>query len=126
MARPAAASGLRQISLILCHPDRALSEYGVESLGALDYLPALRPSTSGDLAIGAIRGLAKLPCEKPTPAESADGDVPAQLNPWPGANTTCRTWGSVRRLFGGTMVAADRARLIALCTASAGLPLKIR
>lgn len=57
-----------QISLILrrtVDPDRPLSEYGVDSLGALELRTRIETETGirlapGDLAIGTIRGLAEL------------------------------------------------------------------
>ncbi|WP_059017501.1 type I polyketide synthase [Mycobacterium sp. M26] len=61
-----------QISLILrrsVDPDRPLSEYGVDSLGALELRTRIETETgvrltAGDLAAGTVRGLADLLCEK--------------------------------------------------------------
>jgi polyketide synthase 5 len=71
-----------QISLILrrsIDPDRPLSEYGVDSLGALELRTRIEADTGirlapSDLAVGTVRGLAELLCEKLEPANS---DVPA-------------------------------------------------
>jgi polyketide synthase 5 len=71
-----------QVSLILrrnIEPDRPLAEYGVDSLGALELRTRLEAETgvrltSGDLAVGTIRGLAELLCEKLAPTSS---DAPA-------------------------------------------------
>ncbi|EHB49685.1 Mycocerosate synthase [Mycolicibacterium rhodesiae JS60] len=71
-----------QVSLILrrnVEPDRPLAEYGVDSLGALELRTRLEAETgvrltSGDLAVGTIRGLAELLCEKLAPTNS---DAPA-------------------------------------------------
>ncbi len=71
-----------QVSLILrrnIEPDRPLAEYGVDSLGALELRTRLEAETgvrltSSDLAVGTIRGLAELLCEKLAPASS---DAPA-------------------------------------------------
>ncbi|GAY17372.1 type I polyketide synthase [Mycobacterium sp. shizuoka-1] len=71
-----------QVSLILrrnIEPDRPLSEYGVDSLGALELRTRLEAETgvrltAGDLAVGTIRGLAELLCEKLAPTSS---DTPA-------------------------------------------------
>ena len=71
-----------QVSLILrrsIDPDRPLSEYGVDSLGALELRTRLETETgirlnSTDIAITTIRGLAELLCEKlapPKPPEAA-------------------------------------------------------
>lgn len=69
-----------QISLILrrsIDPDRPLSEYGLDSLGALELLTRIETETgirlnpSDITTIGTIRGLAELLCEKLTPAEAA-------------------------------------------------------
>ena len=68
-----------QLNLILgrsIDPDRPLSEYGVDSLGALELRTRLETETgirlnSTDIAITTIRGLAQLLCEKLTPAEAA-------------------------------------------------------
>ncbi|BBY62431.1 sulfolipid-1 biosynthesis phthioceranic/hydroxyphthioceranic acid synthase [Mycolicibacterium helvum] len=67
-----------QVSLILrrnIEPDRPLAEYGVDSLGALELRTRLEAETgvrltSSDLAVGTIRGLAELLCEKLAPASS--------------------------------------------------------
>ena len=61
-----------QIGLILrrsVDPDRPLSEYGVDSLGALELRTRIEAETgirlsSSDLAVGTVRGLADLLCEK--------------------------------------------------------------
>ena len=61
-----------QIGLILrrsVDPDRPLSEYGVDSLGALELRTRIEAETgirlsSTDLAVGTVRGLADLLCEK--------------------------------------------------------------
>ncbi|MBV8292503.1 MAG: SDR family NAD(P)-dependent oxidoreductase, partial [Mycobacterium sp.] len=68
-----------QISLILrrsIDPDRPLSEYGVDSLGALELRTRIETETgvrltSSDIATTTIRGLAELLCEKLAPAEAA-------------------------------------------------------
>jgi polyketide synthase 5 len=68
-----------QISLILrrsIDPDRPLSEYGVDSLGALELRTRIETETgvrltSGDIATTTIRGLAERLCEKLAPAEAA-------------------------------------------------------
>ncbi|HSS23330.1 MAG TPA: SDR family NAD(P)-dependent oxidoreductase, partial [Mycobacterium sp.] len=69
-----------QVSLILrrnIDPDRPLSEYGMDSLGALELRTRIETETGirinpSDLAtIGTIRGLAGLLCEKLAPAEAA-------------------------------------------------------
>lgn len=65
-----------QISLILrrsVDPDRPLSEYGVDSLGALELRTRIETETgirltASDIAITTIRGMADLLCEKLTPA----------------------------------------------------------
>ncbi|WP_445166398.1 sulfolipid-1 biosynthesis phthioceranic/hydroxyphthioceranic acid synthase [Mycolicibacterium sp. Dal123E01] len=67
-----------QVSLILrrnVEPDRPLAEYGVDSLGALELRTRLEAETgvrltSSDLAVGTIRGLAELVCEKLAPTNS--------------------------------------------------------
>ncbi len=67
-----------QVSLILrrsIDPDRPLSEYGVDSLGALELRTRIETETgirltSSDITIATIRGLAGLLCEKLAPAES--------------------------------------------------------
>lgn len=74
-----------QISLILrrnIDPDRPLLEYGVDSLGALELRTRIEAETGvrlipSDLAVGTIRGLAELLCEKLAPRESADSDESA-------------------------------------------------
>jgi polyketide synthase 5 len=69
-----------QVSLILrrnVDPDRPLSEYGLDSLGGLELLTRIQTETSirvtpADIAaIGTIRGLAELLCEKLAPADAA-------------------------------------------------------
>jgi polyketide synthase 5 len=68
-----------QISLILrrsIDPDRPLSEYGVDSLGALELRTRIETETgvrvtSSDIATTTIRGLAELLCEKLAPVEAA-------------------------------------------------------
>ena len=69
-----------QVSLILrrtLDPDRPLSEYGMDSLGALELRTRIETETGirinpSDFAtIGTIRGLAGLLCEKLAPAEAA-------------------------------------------------------
>jgi polyketide synthase 5 len=67
-----------QVNLILrrsVDPDRPLSEYGVDSLGALELRTRIETETGiritpSDMAITTIRGLAGLLCEKLAPAES--------------------------------------------------------
>lgn len=67
-----------QVSLILrrnIEPDRPLAEYGVDSLGALELRTRLEAETgvrltSSDLAVGTIRGLAELLCDKLAPTNS--------------------------------------------------------
>jgi polyketide synthase 5 len=74
-----------QISLILrrtIDPDRPLSEYGVDSLGALELRTRIEAETgvrltASDLAVGTIRGLAEQLCEKLGPRENAGSDVSA-------------------------------------------------
>jgi polyketide synthase 5 len=71
-----------QISVILrrtVDPDRPLSEYGVDSLGALELRTRIETETgirltSDDLAVGTVRGLGELLCQKLTPTPT---DVPA-------------------------------------------------
>jgi polyketide synthase 5 len=69
-----------QVSLILrrsVDPDRPLSEYGLDSLGALELRTRIETETGirinpGDLTtIGTIRGLAGLLCEKLAPTQAA-------------------------------------------------------
>ena len=68
-----------QVSLILrrsVDPDRPLSEYGVDSLGALELRTRIEAETGiritpSDIAVTSIRGLAELLCEKLAPAEAA-------------------------------------------------------
>jgi polyketide synthase 5 len=67
-----------QVSLILrrsVDPDRPLSEYGVDSLGALELRTRIETETgirltSSDITVATIRGLAALLCEKLAPAEA--------------------------------------------------------
>ncbi|OYN74809.1 polyketide synthase [Mycolicibacterium sphagni] len=67
-----------QISLILrrnVEPDRPLAEYGVDSLGALELRTRLEAETGirlngNELAVGTVRGLAELLCEKLAPTNS--------------------------------------------------------
>ncbi|KDF01167.1 polyketide synthase [Mycolicibacterium aromaticivorans JS19b1 = JCM 16368] len=67
-----------QVSLILrrsIDPDRPLSEYGVDSLGALELRTRIETETGvrltpSDLAVGTIRGLAELLCERLAPSSS--------------------------------------------------------
>ncbi|MCX2933582.1 sulfolipid-1 biosynthesis phthioceranic/hydroxyphthioceranic acid synthase [Mycobacterium sp. CVI_P3] len=67
-----------QVSLILrrnVEPDRPLAEYGVDSLGALELRTRIEAETgvrltSGDLAVGTIRGLAEVLCERLAPTNS--------------------------------------------------------
>lgn len=66
-----------QVSLILrrtVDPDRPLSEYGVDSLGALELRTRIETETgirltAGDLAGGTVRGLAELLCENLAPSD---------------------------------------------------------
>lgn len=67
-----------QVSLILhrsIDPDRPLSEYGIDSLGALELRTRIETETGIRInptdftTIGTIRGLAELLCERLTPAE---------------------------------------------------------
>jgi polyketide synthase 5 len=68
-----------QISLILrrsIDPDRPLSEYGVDSLGALELRTRIETETgirlaASDLAVGTVRDLATLLYEKLVPSEAA-------------------------------------------------------
>jgi polyketide synthase 5 len=68
-----------QVSLILrcsIDPDRPLSEYGLDSLGALELRTRIETETgiritSTDITTITIRGLAGLLCEKLAPAEAA-------------------------------------------------------
>jgi polyketide synthase 5 len=68
-----------QISLILrrsIDPDRPLSEYGVDSLGALELRTRIETETgvrltSSDIATTTIRGLAERLCEKLAPVQAA-------------------------------------------------------
>jgi polyketide synthase 5 len=68
-----------QISVILhrsIEPDRPLSEYGIDSLGALELRTRLEAETgirlaASELAVGTIRGLADLLFAKLAPPESA-------------------------------------------------------
>ncbi len=75
-----------QASLLLrrnIDPDRPLSEYGMDSLGALELRTRIETETGiritpADLAnIGTIRGLAGLVCEKLTPRKPPEIDVSA-------------------------------------------------
>ena len=74
-----------QISLVLrrsIDPDWPLSEYGVDSLGALELRTRIEVETgirlaSSDLAVGTVRGLAELLCEKLALRNNADSDTPA-------------------------------------------------
>lgn len=74
-----------QISLVLrrsIDPDRPLAEYGVDSLGALELRTRIEAETgvrlaSGDLAVGTVRGLADVLCEKLAPRQPADSDASA-------------------------------------------------
>lgn len=74
-----------QISLVLrrsIDPDRPLAEYGVDSLGALELRTRIEAETgirlaSSDLAVGTVRGLAELLCEKLAPRRNADTDASA-------------------------------------------------
>ncbi|KAA0103223.1 type I polyketide synthase [Mycolicibacterium sp. P1-5] len=67
-----------QVSLILrrsIDPDRPLSEYGVDSLGALELRTRIEAETGvrltpSDLAVGTIRGLAELLCERLAPSST--------------------------------------------------------
>jgi polyketide synthase 5 len=76
-----------QVNLILrrnIDPDRPLSEYGMDSLGALELCTRIETETGvrikrSDLAtIGTIGGLAGLLCEKLAPAEAPDINVSAK------------------------------------------------
>ncbi len=76
-----------EVSLILrrsIDPDRPLSEYGLDSLGALELRTRIESETGiritpTDLtSIGTIRGLAGLLCEKLAPAAPPDSDVSAR------------------------------------------------
>ncbi|QEN13261.1 sulfolipid-1 biosynthesis phthioceranic/hydroxyphthioceranic acid synthase [Mycolicibacterium sp. ELW1] len=66
-----------QVSLVLrrtVDPDRPLSEYGVDSLGAMELRTRIETETGirltvGDLAVGTVRGLAELLCERIAPSE---------------------------------------------------------
>ncbi len=72
-----------QISLVLrrsIDPDRPLSEYGVDSLGALELRTRIEAETgirlaSSDLAVGTVRGLAEVLCQKLSPRQNADSDA---------------------------------------------------
>ncbi|MDG4666771.1 sulfolipid-1 biosynthesis phthioceranic/hydroxyphthioceranic acid synthase [Mycobacterium sp. 236(2023)] len=74
-----------QISLVLrrnIDPDRPLSEYGVDSLGALELRTRIETETgiriaSSDLAVGTVRGLADLLSRKLAPRTSTDSDADA-------------------------------------------------
>ena len=74
-----------QISLVLrrsIDPDRPLSEYGVDSLGALELRTRIETETgirlaSSDLAGGTVRGLADLLCQKLARRLNADSDASA-------------------------------------------------
>ena len=66
-----------QVSLVLrrtVDPDRPLSEYGVDSLGALELRTRVQAETGirltvGDLAVGTVRGLAELLCDRLAPSD---------------------------------------------------------
>lgn len=66
-----------QVSLVLrrtVDPDRPLSEYGVDSLGALELRTRIEAETGirltvGDLAVGTVRGLAEVLCERIAPSD---------------------------------------------------------
>ncbi|MEZ0364244.1 sulfolipid-1 biosynthesis phthioceranic/hydroxyphthioceranic acid synthase [Mycobacterium sp. pUA109] len=68
-----------QISLILrrsIDPDRPLSEYGIDSLGALELRTRIETETgirltAGDIGIATTRDLAGVLCDKLTPADAA-------------------------------------------------------
>ncbi|CAN5788215.1 phthioceranic/hydroxyphthioceranic acid synthase [soil metagenome] len=68
-----------QVSLILrrsIEPDRPLSEYGVDSLGALELRTRIEAETGirlapNDLAVGTVRSLAEVLSDKLTPTEVA-------------------------------------------------------
>lgn len=72
-----------QISLVLrrsIDPDRPLSEYGVDSLGALELRTRIETETgirlaSSDLAVGTVRGLAEVLCRKLSPSQNTDNDA---------------------------------------------------
>ena len=74
-----------QISLILrrsVDPDRALSEYGLDSLGALELRTRIETETGirltpSDITTGTVRGLAEQLCEKLAPAKAASFNGPA-------------------------------------------------
>lgn len=78
-----------QISLILrrnIDPDRALAEYGVDSLGALELRTRIEAETgirlaTNDLGVGTVRELADLLCRRlaagHTPAQNAGSGTPA-------------------------------------------------
>ncbi|WP_422746647.1 sulfolipid-1 biosynthesis phthioceranic/hydroxyphthioceranic acid synthase [Mycobacterium sp. WMMD1722] len=69
-----------QISLILrrnIDPDRALAEYGVDSLGALELRTRIESETgirlaAGDLAVGTVRELADVLCRRLASGRDAD------------------------------------------------------
>jgi polyketide synthase 5 len=66
-----------QVSLVLrrtVDPDRPLSEYGVDSLGALELRTRIEAETGirltvGDLAVGTVRGLAVILCDRLAPSD---------------------------------------------------------
>ncbi len=66
-----------QVSVVLrrtVDPDRPLSEYGVDSLGALELRTRIESQTGirltvADLAAGTVRGLAELLCERLAPSD---------------------------------------------------------
>jgi polyketide synthase 5 len=74
-----------QISLVLrrsIDPDLPLSEYGVDSLGALELRTRIETETgirlaSSDLAVGTVRGLADVLCGKLAPKQNVDSDASA-------------------------------------------------
>jgi polyketide synthase 5 len=80
-----------QVSLILrrsVDPDRPLSEYGVDSLGALELRTRIETETGTRITstdVTTIRGLAGLLCEKTGPRRShLTSTCRLSLNPWMG------------------------------------------